>query len=112
MNKRRLEKQQVLVFAGGALGAVFVLAFGGSPLAAQDKDQDFNPTRVLKPQPPITKLPLKSVAEAGKALNPSELVIGVTVGKESRAYPVNMLTGPQREIFNDTLGDKAIAVTW
>ena len=42
----------------------------------------------------------------------SELVLGVTVGKESRAYPINMLTGPSREILNDTLGGQAIAATW
>ena len=40
------------------------------------------------------------------------LVLGVTVGEESRAYPINMLTGPSREILNDALGGRAIAATW
>jgi hypothetical protein len=31
---------------------------------------------------------------------------------ESRADPINMLTGPQREIINDRLGGRAIAATW
>ena len=28
----------------------------------------------------------------------------MVVGKAARAYPINMLTGPQREIINDRLG--------
>jgi len=39
-------------------------------------------------------------------------VLAVTVGEQSRAYPINMLTGPEREILNDTLGGRAIAATW
>jgi hypothetical protein len=35
----------------------------------------------------------------------------VVEGK-ARAYPINMLTGPRREIINDELGGKAIAATW
>jgi hypothetical protein len=81
-------------------------------LSAQEKETDFRPVRAVDRFPPITKFPVKSVREARQALNPSELVIGVTVAKESRAYPVNMLTGPEREILNDTLGGKAIAATW
>lgn len=92
-------------------GAVLVLAVG-LPLAAQDRDPDFQPRRVLGSFPPITQFPVKTVREARDALNPSELVLGVMVGKESRAYPINMLTGPQREILNDALGGKAIVATW
>jgi hypothetical protein len=42
----------------------------------------------------------------------SELVLGLTLGGAARAYPINMLTGPQREIVNDELGGRAIAATW
>ena len=42
----------------------------------------------------------------------NELVIGVNVDGETRAYPINQLTGPSREIINDTLGGTAIAATW
>lgn len=79
---------------------------------AQRKADDFNPVRVVNPFPPITRVTLRPVGEVGDALNPSELVLGVTVGEESRAYPINMLTGPQREIINDSLGGQAIAATW
>lgn len=100
------------------LRTTLVIAVAGLTFAcavcvfAQAADADFKPVRVVRPFPPITEFPVKPVREARDALNPTELVIGVTVGKESRAYPINMLTGPQREILNDKLGDKAIAATW
>ncbi len=91
-----------------------VLAGMGGGLAAvwQQQQPDFRPVQVVPAFPPITEFPVKSVQEAAGMLNPSELVLGVTVGKESRAYPINMLTGPQREILNDTLGGRSIMATW
>lgn len=90
----------------------FAAPYGGPVATAQPKADAFRPQKVLDPLPPITEFPVKTVKEVGDTLNPSELVIGVTIGKESRAYPVNMLTGPRREILNDTLGGKSIAATW
>ena len=81
-------------------------------LPAQQTAGDFRPRRVLAAQPTISDFVTKPVRDVGNALNPSELVIGVTVGNESRAYPINMLTGPSREIVNDKLGGQAIAATW
>jgi hypothetical protein len=104
--------KQWLALTGAGMGTAVLLALLAVRLLAQGKDSDFRPRRVLAPLPPITKFPTKTVRLAKDELNPSELVIGVTVGKESRAYPINMLTGPQREILNDTLGGKAIAATW
>jgi hypothetical protein len=98
----------------GALGcgAVLVMIWTLRLPAQPPAEGDFRPRRVLAAQPPITDFPKKSVGQAMDGLNPSELVLAVTVGKESRAYPINMLTGPQREILNDTLGGRAIAATW
>ena len=101
------------LFVTGASVCTVVLVVGFAlGLPAQQAEADFRPQRVLAAQPPITKFLTKPVREAMGALNPSELVLGVTVGKDSRAYPINMLTGPQREILNDTLGGQAIAATW
>ena len=99
-----VKRKPIMVAVG-----VMVACLGATPLVAQ---QDFRPVRVLEAQPPITDFATKRVGDVGNVLNPSELVLGVSVGKESRAYPINMLTGPSREIVNDTLGGKAIAATW
>ena len=39
-----------------------------------------------------------------------ERILGVFINGESRAYPLNLLS--RHEIVNDTVGGKAIAVTW
>ena len=73
----------------------------------------FHPRQVVPgPYKPIIDAPTVSAEEAGKKLGEAELVLGVVVGKEARAYPINMLTGPSREIINDMLGGRAIAATW
>jgi hypothetical protein len=45
-------------------------------------------------------------------VRPAELVLGIVIAGEARAYPIHMLVGPEREIINDTLGGRAIAATW
>jgi hypothetical protein len=50
--------------------------------------------------------------DAGDAVGEGELVLGVVVSGTPRAYPLNMLTGPRREIINDVIEGTAIAATW
>lgn len=78
-------------------------------LAAAD---EFNPRQVVKPFPAITKPMIVAAEKAEKFVGDDELVLGVEIGKEARAYPINMLTNPTREIINDKLGGRAIAATW
>ena len=89
----------------------------GTQLAEQEKQSKslpkFEPITVIpNPFPAIVKPDTVSAEEANDKLKPSELVLGVKVNGESRAYPINMLTGPIREIINDELGGEAIAATW
>jgi hypothetical protein len=51
-----------------------------------------------------------SVEEADREYQPTELVLGVELDGEARAYSVALLSG--REIVNDTLAGQPIAVTW
>lgn len=87
-----------------------VTAAPQTALLAQER---FNPRTVIpRAFPELTKFPVVSAEKARGKINDAELVLGVVVGKEARAYPINMLTGPRREILNDKLGGKAIAATW
>ena len=61
--------------------------------------------------PPITEVPVVSAHQA-KDVDDAELVLGVVVNGKARAYPINMMAEPVREVFNDTLGGRAIAATW
>ena len=40
----------------------------------------------------------------GLRVRDEDLVIGLVAGGQAFAYPINMLTGPSREIINDTVG--------
>ena len=80
-------------------------------LAAASDPAGYNPRQVLRqPIRPITNPVTVTAGETDTAAN--ELVIGVEVNGAARAYPINQLTGPQREIINDVLGGTAIAATW
>lgn len=97
------------------LGSIFVLVFPGVVFAQLPDEQtsppDYSPKVVIsRPFDAITDPKIVSAAEANIAAN--ELVIGITLNGESRAYPINQLTGPRREIINDRLGGTAIAATW
>ena len=83
------------------------------PLSLLTAQEPFNPRIVIdRPFPAIVNPPTVQSDEADTLLRDEELVIGVTITGQSRAYPVNMLTRPHREIFNDTLGGRTIGVTW
>jgi hypothetical protein len=51
-----------------------------------------------------------SAAEADTEYEEDELVLGVTINGESKAYSTSHLDS--HEIVNDTLGGRKIAVTW
>ena len=76
----------------------------------------FEPGEVFRHgMPPIVDIPVVPVQELDPEaieFSPNSLVLGVTINGESRAYPLNQLVGPQREIFNDTLGGRPIMPTW
>ena len=81
--------------------------------AACAGERDFQPRTVMaRPFRPIVDVPTMTAAQADQKLRPRELVLGVVVEGSARAYPINMLTGPSREIINDNLGGRAIAATW
>jgi len=74
----------------------------------------------LRPDEIVTVLPKDAIAAilrptfgASKSaawLSARDLVVGVEISGDSRAYPVATLS--QHEIVNDTVGGQPIAVTW
>jgi hypothetical protein len=45
-------------------------------------------------------------------IDAGDLVMGVVINGEARAYPVNYMNGPYNEVVNDELGGQAIAPSW
>ena len=78
------------------------------PLSAEEP---FNPKQVVRPFPAIVEPDVVGVGAAGKFVRNDELVLGVVVGGAARAYPINMIVNPTREIINDRLGGRSIAAT-
>jgi len=68
--------------------------------------------RIYDAFPPIFQPSIVSARDASPLIADDEFVLGVEVGGESRAYPLNMIGRPGREVVNDTLGGKLIAVTF
>lgn len=90
-------------------GLLTVVLYAHSTVLGQV--DDYQPKQVLRnPIRAITNPPIAAADDA--EIDGDELVIGVEVNGEARAYPINQLTGPRREIINDHLGGKAIAATW
>lgn len=75
----------------------------------------FDPQTLIKdPFPAITTedLQVLDFDEADSQIDDRELVIGIEKDGQAMAYPVNILTGPRREILNTELGETPVAVTW
>ncbi|MBT4867357.1 MAG: DUF3179 domain-containing protein [Planctomycetaceae bacterium] len=107
----RQSSLQLCLFVASAL-SLFFLATAPSAVAQSQSERDFQPKRLLAVQRAIKDAPsIKAKQVRGQVAN-GELVLGVVVKGEARAYPINMLTGPRREIINDTLGGQPIAATW
>lgn len=78
----------------------------------QSGDPDLEIVTLLPPDaiPAIDNPRFVTAEEADRQLALSDLVIGVSIDGEHRAYGAAFLSA--HEIVNDTLGGRAIAVTW
>jgi Protein of unknown function (DUF3179) len=95
----------------GLLGSSNWLTDSSLATESAQTELDYQPRVVLQtPIRPIVDPRIVAGSEAD--ISDNELVIGVTVDGASRAYPINQLTGPSREIINDMIGNTAIAATW
>lgn len=91
-----------------------IAADSGNPLWAGNppSSASFQPYYAVPRQAVVQGFEILSAEQRDKVLVDDELVIGVELDGQARAYPINMLTGPSREIMNDELAGTAIAVTW
>lgn len=82
------------------------------PLTESPHAGNFFPVPVVERFPSVSGFKMVDVAAADAILDDDELVLAVEIDGQARAYPINMLTGPSREIINDQLAGTAIAATW
>lgn len=96
---------------------VLAVALLGNDMKAQSVEQqaserEFQPKTLIKPRKAIVDAPFITADQMKDQVDNSELVLGVVVAGHARAYPINMLTGPSREIINDRIGKTDFAATW
>ncbi len=103
-----------LVVRGAVAGALLLAAAAVWWLAQREPEEEpFLADRYMVPQPAIVDVPVRPIDRVRDRLAPADLVLGVVVGKEARAYPIDTLNyEPRRKVLNDTLGGQPIAVTW
>jgi len=75
-------------------------------------EETFRPGWAAPEQEAITEIQTVSADQITDEVEEQELVLGVVIDNQARAYSINTLSGPHREIFNDFLADTAIAATW
>lgn len=87
------------------------LATAGAAWAQEATNLDRSDyTDLRDPYPVRAAVKVVGAGEAG--LRDTDIVLGVVLGGEARAYPVSLMWGPEHEVVNDTLGGRAIAATW
>lgn len=109
--KARFQAALTIVVLASALQSA------GHVADAQPNDQAaavrrFLPKKLMSPRKAIVDAPFIPAKEVNNQVTDSELVLGVVVEGKARAYPINMLTGPAREIINDRIGKTDFAATW
>lgn len=105
----------LLVAIGGAAFLVMTwdVWFQSQPHFETVNGRVFDPQVVIgTPYDAIKEFPIESIDKAIETLDLADLVLGVEINGESRAYPLAHLSGPWREIVNDNLGGTPIAATW
>ena len=83
-----------------------------TPAAEPTAEPEYEIVTLLPPDaiPAISNPSFLSAEEAGDQYGPDELVLGVEIDGDARAYSVPLLS--RHEIVNDVVGGKPIAVTW
>jgi hypothetical protein len=93
-------------------GSLLLVAAAPAAARAQDRlNRDRSGHDELRGELPV-RTATRAVAAAAAGLGDGEMVIGVVVDGQPRAYPVNRMWGPENEVVNDSLGGAAIAASW
>lgn len=74
--------------------------------------RDYQIVTLLPPEaiPAIDQPRFYTISEADEEYQPDELVLGVELDGEAKAYSISLLS--RHEIVNDSLAGRPIAVTW
>ena len=76
------------------------------------RPEAYRPPPSIVAQPAIIEPGVLRAAEAGpEVVQPDDLVIGIEIEGEARAYPLNHMDHMRRTVINDVVADQPVAVT-
>ena len=98
----------------------------GDGFVTFDEYQEMSRRSNRGPSEPLDRSAFTHLTEGGYPLNidpeivtadqvdfgNEDIVMGLVINGEARAYPVNYMNGPYNEVVNDELGGQAIAPSW
>jgi hypothetical protein len=80
---------------------------------AEPTEPTFQPVKkIVVALKPVTSLPSVRGDDPAAGMSDGETVIGIEVAGAARAYPLATMVTPQTEVFNDTVGDHPVVITW
>jgi hypothetical protein len=109
--KARLQTLLTIVVAALSLQSACRIV-DAQPNDRPAESRKFQPKKLMSPRKAIVDAPFIAAEAVKDQVSDSELVLGVVIEGQARAYPINMLTGPAREIINDRIGETDFAATW
>ena len=115
MDKLKNNAVAILLIIGALVAVWFLFRRPSSMVTRTEADGSAKELEIvtLLPKdaiPAIDNPRLYPAGEADQEYEPQELVLGVSINGEHRAYSTSLLNG--HEVVNDTLGGEPIAVTW
>lgn len=107
-----MKRKIILIFTFGIAMACATAASSATKREGLEKEYASNSMRAVPRDafPVLNDPTMGTIAEGDKFLRPNEWVIGVTIGGDSRAYPITVMGF--HELINDTVGDRPITVCW
>jgi hypothetical protein len=90
--------------------ALLIVASLPAVLAAEPRDVS-GFTHIEEGGFPLNVNPTIVAADQAE-IGDSDMVMGVVINGEARAYPLNYMNGPYNEIVNDQLGGVPITPSW
>jgi len=125
-SKTQLRLLMISIFASFLLAACAGQISETEPTQSTPENEPVDSNEIATPRPTeeyqiITLLPRDAIPaiddpvfltaeEADAEYTPDELVLGVNIDGDARAYSTGLLS--RHEIVNDTVGGRKIAVTW
>ncbi len=107
---RRLRRLSPIVVLAATL--LTTQASGQAGQRRESTNRDRSDFTMLRDEGFPMNLDPEIISASAADIDDDDIVMGVVINGEARAYPVGYMNGPDNEIVNDELGGELIAPSW